>query len=642
MSSAEPIFEAAPPASAALPSAVLERLPAAAYTCDAEGRLTAFNERAAALWGRHPKLGDLADRFSGAAMLIDPDGSPLPPESSTAALALGSGRAYEGREAVLVRPDGSRRTVLDYVAPVHDHTGRVTGVTVVLVDVTEREKMQHAARAALEQSEANLRGFFDSDAVGAAQADSEGRFVRVNDRYCEITGYSREELLTMGPFELDHPDDREADRERVQKAIADPRGVYHNEKRYLRKDGTPTWVHVAVKFLRDSKKQTVQSAAIVLDINERKRAEEALQQADRLKDEFLAVLAHELRNPLAPLQSAADLLRHTDACELDWCREVIDRQVTHLTRLIDDLLDVSRITRDKLELRLERVELAEVIENAIEASRPVLEHGEQTLTTQLPAEPVHLDGDAVRLTQIFTNLLTNAAKFTTSPGVVRLVAALEGPNVRISVRDSGVGIAKEELPRIFDKFDQSRRGRGALRGLGIGLPLAQRLAELHGGSIEARSAGSGLGSEFIVRLPLAAPQAPAQASAAANEHASSRKTRILVVDDNADSADALGRLLSLMGHDTAMEYDGPSALRRAQAFRPDVVLLDLGMADMDGFEVCRRLREHAPATTTKPTIVALTGWGRREDLERTEQAGFDGHLVKPVDREALERLLHPA
>ena len=615
----------------------LEALPVPAYTCDAEGRITWCNEHAVTLWGRRPRLNDSAERFSGAEILLAPDGSRLAVERSPTALALAERKPYEGCETVLVRPDQSRRTVLSYATPSFDAHGTLLGATTVMIDITVREERQREAQRALRESEVNFRGFFDSVAVGAVQVNAAGRIVAVNDRYCEITGYTREELLQMSPFDLDHPDDRQGDADRVLKALSDPAGLYHAEKRYVRKDGTVRWVHVAANILRDELQRPVQTAAVVLDISERKRAEEALQHADRMKDEFLATLAHELRNPLAPLTSAAELLRTAGNGDGDWCRKVIDRQIRHLTRLIDDLLDVSRITRDKLELRKERIELADVIQGALEASLPMLERCEQTVVTSLPTEPVYVDGDLIRMTQVFTNLLTNAAKFTENPGAVRVTARRDAENVFVSVEDSGIGIASEDLPRIFDKFYQSpQRGERFLGGLGIGLSLVQRLVDLHGGDVEARSGGPGMGSEFIVRLPLARSEPRAMTLHAA-ERSPNRSTRILIVDDNVDGADALGRLLSVMGQETATEYDGPSALQRAAAFDPDVVLLDLGMPGMDGFEVCRALREKSGAK--RPKIVALTGWGRRQDVARTKEAGFDAHLVKPVDRARLSQLL---
>src|SRR5688572_27025542 len=571
--------------------------------------------------------------------MFSPDGTPLPHEASWMARALGDDAPYAEKEVIIARPDGSQRTVLSYVTPVHDSGGKLVAATAVLVDVTQHAQARDAAKAALRASEASFRAFFDSKAIGVVQVDAGGIFARVNDRYCELTGYSRAELLQMRPFDLDHPDDREADRERVRRSIEDPSGVYQTDKRYVRKDGTIGWVHVAANYLRDENGRPTQSAGVALDISERKYAEQALHDADHAKDEFLATLAHELRNPLAPLKNAAELLRNP-AAEPAWCRDVIERQVSHLSRLIDDLLDVSRIARDKLELRKETVEISHVIRSAVEASRPMIESCGQTLLVAPLLESVHVHGDHVRLTQVLTNLLTNAAKFSQGAGAIRLRAWRDGSEVAVSIADSGIGITPEELARVFDRFYQSRRRSARfLGGLGIGLSLVRRLVLLHGGSVEAHSEGPGLGSEFVVKLPITA--APAVESPAVTEGTLEPvgviRKRVLIVDDNADGADSLGRLLAVLGHETAMEYDGQAALDRVGVFGADVVLLDLGMPGLDGFEICRRLR--ASDSPHRPRIVAMTGWGREEDRARTAAAGFDAHLVKPVDLAALARLL---
>ena len=618
---------------------LLAALPTPAYACSPDGRLIHYNEHAAALWGRRPKLNHSAERFCGSHAMFSSDGTPLAREASWMARALRDDAPYGEKEIIIARPDGSQRTVLSYVTPVHDADGMLVAATAVLVDVTQHAERRNAAQAALRASEANFRAFFDSKAIGIVQVDPGGRFTRVNDRYCELTGYSRAELLEMRPFDLDHPDDREADREHVRKVIEDPSGVYQTDKRYIRKDGTIGWVHITANMLRDETGRVTQSAAVALDISERKRAEQALHEADRAKDEFLATLAHELRNPLAPLKNAAEMLRNP-AAEPAWCRDVIERQVNHLSRLIDDLLDVSRITRDKLELRKETVEISDVIRSAVEASRPMIESCGQTLLVAPLPESIYVHGDLVRLTQVLTNLLTNAAKFSQGAGAIRLSVERDCGRVSISIADSGIGITKDELSRVFDRFYQSqRRGARFLGGLGIGLSLVRRLVELHGGTVEAQSEGPGRGSEFVVRLPItAAPAADSPGSTHATlEHATGTRKRVLIVDDNADGANSLGRLLALLGHETAMEYDGQAALDRAEVFAADLVLLDLGMPRLDGFEVCRRLR--ASDSPHRPRIVALTGWGRAEDRARTAAAGFDAHLVKPVDLATLTRLL---
>lgn len=618
--------------------AQLAGLPLAAYACDAQGRIVYYNERAARLWGRRPDpAADPGELFSGAAALRTADGVPLPHVQSHMARALADDAAYEDREIVIVQPDGDTRTVIEHVTPAHDAQGALVGAWALLVDITARARAARAIRSALAEAEANFSAFFDNKTTGMVLIGMDGKYLRVNDKYCEITGYSREELLQLGPLDIVHPDDLEQDLRLVIDALENPTRVYDADKRYVRKDGTVVWVHAASNLLRDETGRPLKSAAIIKDVTERKRTEQALHDADRAKDEFLATLAHELRNPLAPLGNAAELLREPSA-EPGWCRDVITRQVTHLARLIDDLLDVSRIARDQLELRRERIRLGDALRGAIEASRPTVERFEQRLVVAATADEVEIDGDLVRLTQVFTNLLTNAAKFTEGAGTVRISAEREHAGVAVRVTDTGIGMAADELPRVFDKFYQiRRRGKHVRGGLGIGLSLVQRLVELHGGTVEASSPGPGRGSEFVVRLPVATrPAAPPQDSPLPAKGEKPRR-KVLIVDDNVDGADSLCRLLELMGHEAVTEYDGQAALERAREFSPDLVLLDLGMPGLDGYEVCKRLR--AKSGTHPPVIAAMTGWGRPEDRERTRLAGFDAHIVKPVDVDLLADLL---
>ena len=366
-----------------------------------------------------------------------------------------------------------------------------------------------------------------------------------------------------------------------------------------------------------------------------------LTEADRRKDEFLATLAHELRNPLAPMRNAVQVLRlkGPDVPELRWGRDVIVRQVEHLTRLIDDLMDISRITRNRLELRRDRIDLAAVIQGAVESSRPTIEQYSHQLSVTLPSEPVYLHGDLVRLAQVFLNLLNNAAKYTEPGGRISLIAELRAGEVVVRVKDTGVGIAPEIRPRLFDLFFQVERTLERSRGgLGIGLSLVRRLVELHGGRVEAHSEGVGKGSEFVVRLPTLVEEArlsdgrhhapPAESAAPA---------RLIVADDNRDSADSLAMLLRLGGHHVDTAYDGIEVLKSAERTRPDAVLLDIGMPRLNGYDTCRRLR--ALPGGNAMMVIAMTGWGQDEDRRRTIAAGFDAHLVKPVDPEELERLL---
>ena len=379
------------------------------------------------------------------------------------------------------------------------------------------------------------------------------------------------------------------------------------------------------------------------DLIERGRAEQALRRADQRKDEFLATLAHEMRSPLAPIRHALEILIAKGPAnpELQAARRVIDRQLAMMTRLLEDLLDVSRIARNKLELRRERTQLAEVIDSALETSRPLFEAAGHSLTLDLPDDPVWLNADPVRLAQVFANLLTNAAKYTEHGGQITLRAERQGSDLVVSVRDTGIGIPAEVLPRIFDIFAQSPRAlERAQGGLGIGLSLVKGLVELHGGSITAQSEGAGRGSEFVVRLPLdvmAARHPEPARPRPAGARAPKLKRRILVVDDNADSTDTLAQLLTILGHEVGTAYDGEQAVALAGSMRPEVVLLDIGMPKLNGYEACRRIRQQDWGRDM--VVIALTGWGQEEDRRRTQEAGFNHHLVKPVDPAALTNLL---
>jgi PAS domain S-box-containing protein len=384
-------------------------------------------------------------------------------------------------------------------------------------------------------------------------------------------------------------------------------------------------------------------AAIAMD-NARLHAERTqlvaqLQDADRRKDEFLATLAHELRNPLAPLRHALQLLELTvrgDA-RIDPLREMMERQVGHLVRLVDDLLEMSRISRGALELRKERIPVSAVVRNAVETSDPLIRGGQHRLSVALPDEPLWIEGDAVRVAQILSNLLNNAAKYTDPGGEIRLQVAGRGGAVAISVRDNGIGIAPETLPRLFEMFSRAagpdRAGRG---GLGIGLALSRRLAEMHGGTLEGRSEGPQRGAEFTLTLPLAAPgsqRLPAMPGAAPG---GVPPRRVLVVDDNRDAAESLSLVLKFLGADVRVARDGPEALQAYEAYKPSVVFLDIGMPGMDGYEVARRIRQ---GNGGRPAIVALTGWGQEQDRRRAREAGFDHHLVKPAELGALQSIL---
>ena len=372
---------------------------------------------------------------------------------------------------------------------------------------------------------------------------------------------------------------------------------------------------------------------------EQERAAAALQEADRRKDEFLATLAHELRNPLAPIRNAVQILRLGGSSQtvVEQVREILDRQVDHMVRLIDDLMEVSRITRGKIELRKERVELAAVLRSAIETSYPLVEAGAHRLTNEIAGEPLFVDADFVRLAQVFANLINNAAKYMDKGGNIQIRAKRDGATVAVSVRDSGVGIPREMLPRVFDMFTQihgtETRSQG---GLGIGLTVVRSLIEMHGGTVTVSSDGPGKGSEFVVCMPLA--EVPTNETAHRQDETSGlAPCRVLVVDDNRDAADSMGLLLESLGANVKVVHDGQSALSLLENFRPTVVLLDIGMPKVDGYEVARRIRARREFQSLK--LVALTGWGQAEDRRRTRAAGFDYHLIKPAEINELTALM---
>lgn len=494
---------------------VLDALPAAAYTCDAQGLITYYNRRAVLAWGREPNLNDPADRYCGSFRMSTIDGKWVPHDQCWMARCLHERRAFEGEEIVIERPDGSRMVVLAHAIPIFDQEGTLTGAVNVVVDITGRKRTE-------------------------------------------------QKLL---------------DRERE---LAD---------------------------------------------------------ASRRKDEFLATLAHELRNPLAPIRNSLHLLRLAAAGNggLTQVHEMIERQVNNLVRLVDDLMDVSRITRDLIELRREPVDLAGVVNAAVETAKPIVEAGKHELTVTVPSDPLILEADPVRLTQVLANLLNNAARYTEPGGQISLTARREGTRAVVSVRDTGVGIPPAMLPKVFDLFTQLDRTYSRKHGgLGIGLTLAKRLVEMHGGEVEAFSEGPGRGSEFVVWLPLASVAPTARAWPTSTPAAVAQR-RILVVDDNRDAADSLGLLLQFQGADVHVVHDGPAALDALTSYRPSVVLLDIGMPGMDGYELARRMRQQLDGENV--TLIALTGWGQEQDQRLSKEAGINHHLIKPVDCEMLVGML---
>jgi PAS domain S-box-containing protein len=506
------------------------------------------------------------------------------------------------------------------VSLVRDDEGQPRYAVGVVVDVTERKQ----AEARLE---AVLAGINDH----LVCYDRQWRYTYVNDKAAEILGKPKEELLGRSIWDLFPAAVGNQYYQELHTALAEQR-VIRSEHYYPPFDSwfenhiypTPDGVTVFasdVTWRKDLQRELQEHA-------------QRLSESDRRKDEFLATLAHELRNPMAPLRNGLQLIRlaGSNPAMLEQARAMMERQVQQMVRLVDDLLDVSRINRNSLELRKEWVELASVIHAAVETSRPIIEEAEHVLEVSLPPEPLLLDADPVRVAQALANLLNNAAKYTERGGRIWLTVERERRHVVVRVRDSGIGIPVDQLPYIFDMFVQVDRSLERSRGgLGIGLTLVKRLIELHDGTVEARSAGPGTGSEFVVRLPLVSVAATMATGSGEGARAAT-STR--------DAADSLTSMLTLLGHDVATAYEGLEAVALSDRIQPEIAFLDLGMPRLNGYDAARRIREQPGGK--EMFLVALTGWGQDDDKRRSVEAGFDLHVVKPIDRATLDRLLRQA
>jgi PAS domain S-box-containing protein len=550
---------------------------------------------------------------------------------------LARGERIEHYETVRMAKDGRQINISLTISPIRDPEGRIIGASKIARDVTERKQAEEALR----ESERRFRTLTAHAPVGIFLTDQEGNCLFVNELWCEMAGLSPEEAQGQGWARALHPDDRERVRQEWYAAAKAGR-PFASEYRFRTPQGKVTWIDGTAVELCDEAGQVAEYIGTLTDITDRREAVEALKDADRRKDEFIALLAHELRNPLAPMRNGLEVMRLAsgDPHVVARSRDIMARQLSHMVRLIDDLLDVSRISLNKIELRRSRVLLADVVSSAVETARPAIEAAGHELTVSLPPEPIHLDADLTRLAQVFGNLLNNSAKYTQRGGHIWLTATREGDQVSVVVRDTGIGIPASALPTIFEMFSQVDRSiERSTGGLGIGLALVKGLVEIHGGRVEAASPGQGQGSTFTVRLPVLKEQAESSPGMPAEEwpDSAASKRRILVVDDNRDSATSMALMLQLLGNEVRTAHDGIEAVELAEQFRPQVVLMDIGMPKLNGYEATRRIRERPWGCDL--VIIALTGWGQDVDRAKSKEAGCDGHLVKPVNLPDLEKLL---
>jgi PAS domain S-box-containing protein len=671
---------------------------------------------------------------------------------------LREGRVVRLANTSLVRRDGTVRAIEESAAPIRDRTGKLTGIVTVFHDVTAQRK----AEEALTESDVRFRTIFNQAAVGIAVTDLTGGFIRVNQKFADVFGYSIDELQQRAYLQLTHPSDLYAAQQSVALLVSEEKTDLVLEQRCIRKNGAVIWtlntitlvkdraghaqhligivediterklaeeaqarlvaviassddsiismtldgvvlswnraaeqmygytanemvgnatqelippdrldeepaildrirrgeriehfetlrkrkdgsifnVSIAVSPIEDSRGKIIGASKITRDITQGKLAEAALRETDRRKDEFLATLAHELRNPLAPIRQAALISESpsvTDA-QRRWSHHVISRQVHHMSLLLDDLLDISRITRGTLELRPEDIELADILEAAVETARPVIDAKRHKFTIEAPDESVQFMADPLRLAQILSNLLTNAAKYTDPEGEIQLRVACDSHNIVFAVKDSGIGIPADALKNIFEMFSQVKSARDRSEGgLGIGLSLTRGLVDLHGGRIEARSAGPGRGSEFVVNLPRRDSRIRRAVEPAPVNREPGASRRVLIADDNQDAAETLAMLLQIEGHRVHVVHDGRAAVSAFADFNPDVALLDIGMPELSGYEVARRVREDLQGQ--RVTLIALTGWGQDRDKEQALAAGFNHHFTKPVEPARLSEIL---
>ena len=546
--------------------------------------------------------------------------------------------AAEGRfedEGWRVRKDGSRFWANVVITALRDENGRLIGYAKITRDFSERRLHEEALR----QSEERFRLMIEAvQDYAIYMLDPQGMVTSWNAGAQRIKGYRRDDVLGRHFSRFYEQKDIDAGLPWEELAAARREGRAESEGWRVRKDGQRFWARFVLTPVYDQDGHLRGYVKVTQDLTERRHAQD-LEKATKNVNEFIATLAHELRNPLAPIRTATQVMAKTPPGDPlhESMRRTIERQGAQLARIVDDLLDITRITRGQMPIEHAAVDLADAVRRAIETAAPQIQAGRHTLDVDVPAQGLGVRGDLHRLSQAIGNLVGNAARYTPSGGNIAIKGRAEGGSAVLRVRDTGRGIEPHVLPRIFDMFVQGRQPADRVTGgLGVGLALARRIAELHGGSLDAASEGENRGSEFTLRLPLAQAAASTAAPQSAAAPAATAR-RILVVDDNVDAAVTLAQLLKSLGHETVAVHDGTAALKAVVDFRPDTVLLDIGMPGMDGYEVARRLQAMKKERAMR--IIAVTGWGQEADRQRSREAGFDVHLVKPVDPSLLLRVV---
>ena len=601
----------------------------AIFMLDPDGHIATWNAGAQYILG-YDAIEAVGTHFS---RLLVPDGAEQTRARRELQVAAREGRFQE--EGWRRRKNGTQFWANVVITAIRDPQGALLGFSKITRDLTERIRHEAELRESQERFRLLVESVVDYAIV---TLDEEGMITSWNSGAERINGYTATQILGRHFSRLYPPEDIQANKPWRQLAMARERGRVNDESWRLRSDGTQYWANNVIATLPATDVRKRAFYMVTQDLSQRRNAETLADTAQRMH-EFIAMLAHELRNPLAPIRNAVALMERRKITDplVESMRQTIDRQSQNLTRIVDELLDVNRVARGQFVIEKQTLDLRDVIARAVETSRPIIDRHGHHLQLSIPDQPIDCYGDPMRLAQVLVNILNNAAKYTPDGGDIRLSTAVKDSRVELRVRDNGRGIERDAIDRIFDLFMQVDPQAGsALGGLGVGLALVRRIVELHGGSVHVVSDGLGKGSEFIVRLPIIAP--PEKAGSARMDDAAEAagvSLRLLVIDDNVDATNSLGALLQALGHTVRTAYDGPAGIALAREFAPDVVLLDLGMPGMSGYDVARALRAQA----SRQTIVAVTGWGDTAAKRQAQEAGFDHHLVKPVDEADLISLL---